>query len=88
MARQENTERRAARLRIRIDKAAGLFDDAVDRRKAEAGAFADFLGGEERLEDLLDDVGRNAGAGIADLDEHIIGFGHALIGEFRRIPRP
>ena len=38
------------------DEAAGLLDDAVDRREAEAGALADLLGGEERLEDLVDDA--------------------------------
>ena len=34
------------------DEAARLLDDAVDGREAEPGALADFLGGEERLEDL------------------------------------
>ncbi len=62
----------------RIDIAAGLLDDAIDRRQPEAGALADLLGREERLEDLFDDVGRNADAGIAHLDQHIVGGRHAL----------
>ena len=58
---------------IRIDEAAGLLDDAVDGREAEAGALADLLGREERLEDLVDDLGRDAGAGVGHLDQHIVG---------------
>ena len=81
MARQENAERGIARLRVHIDEAAGLLDDAVDRGQAEARALADFLGREERLEDLVDDVGRNAGAGVAHLDQHVVGARHALVGE-------
>src|SRR6478752_8023962 len=87
MPRQENTKRRAAWFGVRVDKAAGLFDDSIDRRQAEASALADFLGGKERFEDLLDNVGRNAGAGVADFNEHIVGFGHALIGEFSALIR-
>ena len=40
------------------------------------GALADLLGGEERLEDLLDDLRRHAGAGIGHLDHHVIGRRH------------
>ena len=58
-----------ADLRIAIDEAAGLLDDAVDHRQAEPGALADFLGGEERLEDLLDHLGRNAACRCLDLDQ-------------------
>ena len=69
MPRQEDVERGALTgLGVDIDEAAGLLDDAVDRRQAEAGALADFLGREERLEDLVDDVGGNAGAGVGDVD--------------------
>ena len=88
VARQEDVERGAlARLGIDIDETAGLLDDAVDRRQPEAGALADFLGREERLEDLVDDVDRNAGAGVADVDPHVVGRRHALVGQplgFRR----
>ena len=41
------------RVGIAVDEAAGLLDDAVDHRQAEARALADLLGGEERLEDLV-----------------------------------
>ena len=43
----------SAELAVEEDVAAGLLDDAVDRRQAEPGALADLLGGEERLEDLV-----------------------------------
>ena len=66
MARQEDAERGAfALLGIDIDEAASLLDDAVDRREPEAGALADFLGREERLEDLVDDIRRDTSAGVA-----------------------
>ena len=40
--------------------------------QAEPGALADRLGGEERLEDPVPDVLRDAGAGVADLDEQTV----------------
>ena len=84
MPRQEDAERGAlAGLGIHVDKAAGLLDDAIHRREAKPGALADFLGREERLEDLVDDIGRNAGAGIGDVDPHIIRRRHALVGQLR-----
>ncbi len=75
-----------ARFAVGIDEAAGLLDDAVDRRQAEAGALADFLGRKERLEDLVDDLRRNAGAGIArPRSTHNQPTGMPLIGELARI---
>ncbi len=57
MARQEDAEDGAlARLGFDIDESAGLLDDAVNSREAEAGALADFLRREERLENLVDDL--------------------------------
>ena len=50
--------------------AARLASEAVDHRKAKAGTFADVLGGEEGLGDLLDDVGRNAAARILTAARH------------------
>src|SRR6266446_4386224 len=80
MAWQEDAEGRAPAWRgVRIDEAAGLLDDAVYRRKAEPGALADVLGREERIEDFIDDVGRNAGAGVGHLDQHIVSRRHALV---------
>ena len=82
MTRQEDPERGTlVGFGVDIDETAGLLDDAVDRGEAEAGALADFLGGEERLEDLVDDVGGNAGAGVADVDPHIVRRRHALVGQ-------
>ncbi len=70
MARQEDAEGRAlADARIDEDEAAGLLDDAVDHGEAEPGALADLLGGEEGLEDLVDDLRRDAGAGVLDLEQ-------------------
>ena len=82
MPRQENIERRAlAFLRVDIDEAAGLLDDTVHGRKPETGALADFLGREERLEDLVDDIGWDSGAGIRYGDPHVVRRRHALVGE-------
>ena len=44
------------------DEAATLLDDAVDARQAEAGAFADLLGGEKRLKDVFARGGVHADA--------------------------
>ena len=53
-----------------LDRAPVLIDDdVVGDGQALARAFADFLGGEERLEDALLDVRRHAGARVADLDD-------------------
>src|SRR6516225_2004380 len=52
--------------------AAALLDDPVDGRKPEASARPYALGGEEGLEDPVDDVGRDAGAGIDDLDLDVV----------------
>src|SRR5947208_3070938 len=49
-----------------VDRAARVGDDAVDQRQAEAGALADFLGGEERLEDARDGRLVHAAAAIGD----------------------
>src|SRR5207302_3146928 len=88
MPRQENIERRAlAFLRVDIDEAAGLLDDTVYGRKPETGALADFLGREERLEDLVDDIGRDSGAGIRYGDPHVIRRRHPLVGEMTGLLR-
>ena len=49
-----------------FDPAVVLRDDAVNRGEAEAGAFADFLGGEERLEDVAERLGVHAAAGVGE----------------------
>ena len=59
-----------------LDGAAVLVDDhVVGDGQALARALADFLGGEERLEDALLNVRRHAGAGVADLDDGEIAVG-------------
>src|SRR6266404_5499098 len=44
-----------------------LDDDVIADRETQPGAFAGF-GGEKRLEQLLFDLGRDAGAVVADTD--------------------
>src|SRR5688500_17020001 len=68
--RQADVEHRAPRLRVDGEAAAvALRDDAVRGVEPESRALADPLGGEERLEDALADVGRDARAVVTDLDE-------------------
>src|ERR1017187_5595331 len=50
------------------DAAAMFFDEAVAQAQAEAGAFADFLGGEKRVEDALQIFRRNARAVVLNRD--------------------
>ena len=47
-----------------------LLDDLERDRQAHAGALADRLGGEERVEDLRHHVLRDAAAVVLDLDAH------------------
>ena len=49
-----------------FDPALVLLDDAVDGGQAEAGAFADLLGGEERFEDAVQRLLVHAAAGVGD----------------------
>ena len=57
------------------DIAAGLAREAEDLRKAEPGALADRLGGEEGLEHAVEMLGRDAAAGVGDADADIIAGG-------------
>ena len=56
---------------LHLDVALGLLDEAESLAEAEAGAFADFLGGEEGLEDRFQPVRHDAvtGVGHRDRDE-------------------
>ena len=72
-ARQEDRECRAlVQFAVDGDVTAGLLDDAVHRRKTEARALSDRLGGEERIEDFADMLLGDAAALIGDIDAHII----------------
>src|SRR3546814_5606633 len=51
---------------------AGLLGKAVDHAEAEAGAVALALGGEEGLENLVEDVGRNPGAVVGDRQHDVV----------------
>ena len=88
MAWQEDAENCAdADCRIAEHIAAGLLDDAVDHRKAEAGSFADLFGREERLENLFANVIRNSSAGVGHFNHHIIGGGERFLVQLRRVRR-
>ncbi len=66
-AREINSEDgAAAELALNEDVAAALLDDAVDGGEPEAGTFAFFLGGEERLEDAGLGFAVHTLAGVAD----------------------
>ena len=56
------------------DGAAEVLDQPVDDGKAEAGALSDGLGGEEGFENLVQQMGGDAGAGIPDGQEHGVAF--------------
>ncbi len=61
---------------VDADVAARLLDDRIDLAEAEAGALAGALGGEEGIEHLVDEMGGDAGAGVADLDpDAVVGAG-------------
>src|SRR6476620_6029663 len=72
LARQPDRELcGCADLAFHRDRSAMLLrDDVVGDRQAEAGALASWLGGEERLEQLIPDVGRNADAVVPHMDFH------------------
>src|SRR5690606_34208039 len=48
-------------------------------------SLAQLLGGKERLENLLDDIGRHARARVLDLDQYVVGRRHARVAETGRL---
>src|SRR3569833_1268219 len=67
--RQVDGEARAlADLAVDLNRTTGLVNEAVDLAQTEAGALADFLGREDRIEYLRQEVGRNARARVAEPD--------------------
>ena len=82
VARQVQPEGRALALgAVDPDMAARLLGEAVDHRQPEAGALADRLGREERLEDLRERVRRHADAGVADADDGVVAGVDLLLAE-------
>jgi hypothetical protein len=72
-SRQQYGERRTgADLAGDADVAAGLAHDAITGGETETAAETVFLGGEERLERVLDNLRRHAEAVIADPQRHIV----------------
>ena len=61
-----------ARLAVDIDEAIVLLDHAVNRCQPQAGAFAHFLGGEERLEQMAQSLLVHAAAVVADRQQHVL----------------
>ena len=55
-----------------------VFYDAKGDGKPEAGAFADLLGGEERVKNFVEMVGFHAVAGVGDADDETLPVGAAL----------
>ena len=73
MHRQKDPEGSAlARSRLHPDPAVGLLHDTIDRRQAEACPLPNWLGREEGIEDLVQDIGRNTGAVVRDLDHGLL----------------
>src|SRR3546814_17477227 len=59
--------RAVAGLRFGKDIAARLLHDSIDGRKAKARPLAHFLGGEERLEDVGENIGRYSGSRVGEI---------------------
>ena len=58
-------------------------DQAPDDVEAEAGAFADRLGREERVEEAVADLGGNPGAVVDDADHDALPFARARVTSTR-----
>ena len=66
LARQQDRDPGAfAEFARHLDRSAGLRREAMNLRQSQPGALADRLGGEERIEDLAENVGRDAGAAVS-----------------------
>ena len=79
-----------ARLAVDGDEAVALADDAVHRREAEAGALADVLRREERLEQMRARLRRHADAVVDDAQPHVVAAvpaGRAAASTSRRATR-
>ena len=72
---QEDFEAGVAGLAINVDEAAVALDDPGNGGKPEAGALADILGGEERVENFVDDLFWYPAAGVGNLQHDVRGGG-------------
>ena len=59
-------------LAVNIDVAIRLFDEAVDHAETEPRPLSDVLGGEERLEHLVEQAAGNSLAGVAHRDHDVV----------------
>src|SRR5579863_6398699 len=58
---------RVSWLRAEMNRSPVLLHDSLDGIESESGPFPYALGGEERLENVRLDLGRNSGAGVGNL---------------------
>ena len=80
-ARQEQAHSGAlAHFAVNRDMPTGLAGEAVDHRQAQTGALADGLGGEEGVEHAAHYALRNAAAGVADAQFHVIAGAEGAVG--------
>ncbi len=70
--RQHDPKLRPARLRLDVDFAVVVADEAPDDVEAQAGALPHRLGGEERVEDALADLCGDAGPVVDDAHHHAL----------------
>ena len=61
-----------AELAFDLNGAAGLMREAINLRQTQPRSLADRLGGEERIEHVAHDVGRNANAAICNGDADVV----------------
>ncbi len=59
-------------LAIDADMTSRLLDEAMHHGEAEPRPFALRLGGEERLEDPIENLGADAGAGVAHAQKNVL----------------
>src|SRR2546423_590299 len=70
--RQINIECSAASdLALEIKESAVALNNALDGGEAKASSFANFFGGKERLENTVDDLGRDAGPAVLYANQHV-----------------
>nr|WP_244137383.1 hypothetical protein [Burkholderia pyrrocinia] len=67
-----------------VDGPAVFGDDAVDERQAEIGSLAGGARREERIEDSLEDIGRNAVAVVRNRETHETACAHRAVRQRAR----